>query len=234
MKMFDYLHLDKYDREAVIPPAIFTTILMIGASWQLVDYVSFFRNINISSAVLLAAIFSVTVIWYHIVRLVGKNLIEPIMFGNKRQKFPTTRFLLLNEDFGDKILAEKVRLKIEKDFHMYLKSKTQEKNNPAAARNVIEAAVKLIKKAVQASQNDMYLRKNIRYGLYRNTTGGCVLAIFVESAIALYSLVCGHPFMIGWVTMAVSLVLVILFSKFTKDAANEYASELFETYLSIV
>lgn len=231
--MLEFLHLDRYDREAVLLPAIFSTMLIVASSWKLFDYVSLVDNLNLASVILLIGILAVTVLWYHMVRLIGKKVIEPLMFRPKLSNLPTTRFLLENDNYGDELIADKVRQKIETDFHISLKSKSQEKRNTTKAIEIIETAVKLIKKKVQASNNDMYLRKNTRYGFFRNTTGGCLIAVVIEIVFAAYSLINGTPLTFCLITLVVSLAIMMVCYSSTKNAAKEYANELFETYLSI-
>lgn len=231
--MLEFLHLDRYDREAVLLPAIFSTMLIVASSWQLIDYVSYVEKLNLASVILLIGILAVTVFWYHMVRLLGKKVIESLMFRPKLSKLPTTRFLLMNDNYGNELIADKVRQKIETDFHIILKNKAQERKNTTKAIEIIESAVKLIKKKVQASNNDMYLRKNTRYGFFRNTTGGCLFAVLIEIVFAAYSLIQGIPSTICLITLAVSLAIMGICYSSTKNAAREYADELFETYLAI-
>ena len=233
MKVLDILPLDRYDFEAVLIPAIISIILMVGASWQLIDYISLDKSVDTSSTVLAISTIAIIGVWYQVVRIAGKKIVETAMFGGKLQFLPTTRYLMYSDEFGDSLLADKVRNKIEKDFGIELKSKAQEKKNQKAAAEIIVSAVKLVKQQVQTSNNEMYLRKNIRYGLFRNTTGGCLLAVLAEIVFAIVSIVNSTSFTLGWAIMAVTVIIMIITYRCAKDTAAEYANELFETYINI-
>lgn len=239
MKFLDFLSLDGYDKEAVLIPAILSLILIIVASWGMIDYrvilskYDSFSSACITSALLLVALFTLTVVWYQIVRITGKFIIEPLMFGRNLCNLPTTRYLLINDNFGDKLLASKTREKLEKDFGITMKNKAQEKKNPEEAKSIVESAVRLIRKQVQKENGDMYLRKNIRYGFFRNAVGGCIISLLVEIVFALFSIFGNHPFTVGWIVLAGTSILIVIFYLSGKNAAQEYAHELFESYITI-
>ena len=173
------LSLDKYDMEAVVAPAMLSLILIIPSVEVFIDFAlvkDVFREIP--STVL--AMLIVFVVWRNIVRIVSKSIFEPIMFGRNSERLPTTLFLLKENSDGDNLLVEKVREKIKADFGITLKSVTTECQNPLQASSCIASAVKLVKKSVQNNNPEMYKRRNIRYGFWRNMIGGCLISFGVN------------------------------------------------------
>lgn len=229
------LSLDKYDIEAVVAPAMLSLILIIPSVGVFIDFDSIkelFGGIP-STVLVVIAMLIVFVIWRHIVRIVSKSIFEPIMFGKNSERLPTTLFLIRGSSYGDNILAEKVRKKIKADFGITLKSITQECQNPMQASSCIASAVKLIKKAVQNSNSEMYRRKNIRYGFWRNMVGGCLISLGINIILTIIAYHSSCPVNLEWFCLVCSLGLGIFSYVSCSKAAKDYANELFETYLTL-
>ena len=46
----------------------------------------------------------------------SKYLVETLYFGRNREKFPTTKYLLHGDSFGNEIVADKIRSFVKKQY----------------------------------------------------------------------------------------------------------------------
>lgn len=229
------LSLDKYDMEAVVAPAMLSLILIIPSVEVFIDFAlvkDVFREIP-STVLAVVAMLIVFVVWRNIVRIVSKSIFEPIMFGRNSERLPTTLFLLKENSDGDNLLVEKVREKIKADFGITLKSVTTECQNPLQASSCIASAVKLVKKSVQNNNPEMYKRRNIRYGFWRNMIGGCLISFGVNIVLMVIAYINSYSVYLELTCLLCALALGIFSYICCNKAAKDYANELFETYLTL-
>lgn len=229
------LSLDKYDMEAVVAPAMLSLILIIPSVGVFIDFASakeVFRGIP-STVLAIVAMLIVFVIWRNIVRIVSKSIFEPIMFGKNSERLPTTLFLLRGNSYGDNLLAEKVRKKIKADFGITLKSVTTERQDSLQASSCIASAVKLVKKSVQNNNPEMYKRRNIRYGFWRNMIGGCLISFGLNFVLMVIAYLNSYSVYLELTCLLCALALGIFSYICCNKAAKDYANELFETYLTL-
>ena len=236
--MVNLFKMDKYEVIAVFIPAMLCSVLIIISFYPMIDFktimdlsedsTKLFVSLGLSPFVCYGLIhFFMT-----LVQRFSKYVIEQPYFGKNNERMPTTLYLLHNEPFGDLLLAEQVRTKVKSDFGIELFSKKKETNNRSEAVRMILSATKRIKKHNQQTNNEMYNRRNRRYGQCRNIIGGCLISILV-SLLALYIQYnngLGITFPLISILIAVALEMFHIFMY--KKLAEEFACDFFETYLN--
>ena len=163
MSIFD--KFDKYELFAVIVPTICCIFVCMLASWPLIDWLKCAGFIECLPPIVKNAFVTIGVLVYIIVlstfvQRLSKYFVEAIWFGKNRDKFPTTKYLLHGDSFGNEIVADKIRIIVKKQHDITLLSARQEKNDRFKAVRSIASAVDIIKKEVQKANDDMYNRKN--------------------------------------------------------------------------
>lgn len=130
MGIFD--KFDKYELFAVYVPTICCISICILASWPLIDwlkcagFIEYLPPIAKNALVTIGALVSIVVLSTFVQRL-SKYLVETLYFGRNREKFPTTKYLLHGDSFGNEIVADKIRSFVKKQYDITLLSARQEK-----------------------------------------------------------------------------------------------------------
>lgn len=235
MGIFD--KFDKYELFAVYVPTICCISICILASWPLIDWlkcaglIEYLPPIAKNAFVTIGGLAYIIVLSTFVQRL-SKFIVETLWFGKNRDKFPTTKYLLHGDSFGNKIVAEKIRSLVKKQYDITLLSARQEKNDWSKAVRSIVSAIDIIKKEVQKANDDMYNRKNRRYGQCRNMIGGMTIT-FSISILCFISTLHFNLDMICPLTATLISIGTLLYNAIMyKSIANEYANELFNTYIS--
>lgn len=235
MGIFD--KFDKYELFAVYVPTICCISICILASWPLIDWlkcaglIEYLPPIAKNAFVTIGGLAYIIVLSTFVQRL-SKYIVETLWFGKNRDKFPTTKYLLHGDSFGNEIVADKIRSLVKKQYDITLLSARQEKNDRFKAVRSIASAVDIIKKEVQKANDDMYNRKNRRYGQCRNMIGGMTIT-FSISILCFISTLHFNLDMICPLTATLISIGTLLYNAIMyKSIANEYANELFNTYIS--
>lgn len=229
--------MDKYDRQAVLMPTIICAILVGISISPIVDLTlvlsKFQKYWVIYSTLTILSLYAILSLLMMLIRTVSKKSVEQCRFGKNLERLPTTEFLTHNSKYGNTILAEKVRAKVKGDFGISLKSPSLETKNPSAAYSSITAAVKLIKKKVQEHNPEMYNRMNRRYGQIRNLIGACYISALVSTGATILSYILGKAIMPPIISLGISIILALYLHFIFRKVAEDYANELFETYLTL-
>ncbi|MCI7359509.1 MAG: hypothetical protein MSK40_17645 [Parabacteroides sp.] len=235
MGIFD--KFDKYELFAVYVPTICCISICILASWPLIDWlkcaglIEYLPPIAKNAFVTIGGLAYIIVLSTFVQRL-SKYIVETLWFGKNRDKFPTTKYLLHGDSFGNEIVADKIRSLVKKQYDITLLSARQEKNDWSKAVRSIVSAIDIIKKEVQKANDDMYNRKNRRYGQCRNMIGGMTIT-FSISILCFISTLHFNLDMICPLTATLISIGTLLYNAIMyKSIANEYANELFNTYIS--
>ena len=235
MGIFD--KFDKYELFAVYVPTICCISICILASWPLIDwlkcagFIEYLPPIAKNALVTIGALVSIVVLSTFVQRL-SKYLVETLYFGRNREKFPTTKYLLHGDSFGNEIVADKIRSLVKKQYDITLLSARQEKNDRFKAVRSIASAVDIIKKEVQKANDDMYNRKNRRYGQCRNMIGGMTITFFISILCCISTLHFNLDMTCPETATLISIGALLYNAVMYKNIANEYANELFNTYIS--
>ena len=159
MGIFD--KFDKYELFAVYVPTICCISICILASWPLIDWlkcaglIEYLPPIAKNAFVTIGGLAYIIVLSTFVQRL-SKYIVETLWFGKNRDKFPTTKYLLHGDSFGNEIVADKIRSLVKKQYDITLLSARQEKNDWSKAVRSIVSAIDIIKKEVQKANDDMY------------------------------------------------------------------------------
>ena len=235
MGIFD--KFDKYELFAVYVPTICCISICILASWPLIDwlkcagFIEYLPPIAKNALVTIGALVSIVVL-STFVQLLSKYLVETLYFGRNREKFPTTKYLLHGDSFGNEIVADKIRSFVKKQYDITLLSARQEKNDRFKAVRSIASAVDIIKKEVQKANDDMYNRKNRRYGQCRNMIGGMTITLSISILCCILTLHLNLGMTSPVTATLISIGALLYNAVMYKNIANEYANELFNTYIS--
>lgn len=231
------LFIDQYDREAVLAPSVVCCLIAFSAFYSYIPYqeiLIFMRSsILLYSSIFSIILYCILILIMAIVRQISRKFVEHIVFGNNYEKIPTTEYLLHSSSFGNSTIAEKVRGKIKRDFDISLKTQASEEKDINSAKNTIAAAVALIRKKLQGSSNEMYNRKNRRYGICRNFIGAFYISSIVSIIALLFGVATEQSILLAILALAISITLFLLLFLFYKDIAKDYANELFESYLNL-
>lgn len=235
MGIFD--KFDKYELFAVYVPTICCISICILASWPLIDwlkcagFIEYLPPIAKNALVTIGALVSIVVLSTFVQRL-SKYLVETLYFGRNRENFPTTKYLLHGDSFGNEIVADKIRSFVKKQYDITLLSARQEENDRFKAVRSIASAVDIIKKEVQKANDDMYNRKNRRYGQCRNMIGGMTITFFISILCCISTLYFNLDMTCPETATLISIGALLYNAVMYKSIANEYANELFNTYIS--
>lgn len=234
-KLFSFLKLDQYDVEAVLMPSIICCILVCCSiypfiNWDIVYLKLGFVTTYTLTLIVLMAFLSVIM---KIVRTFSKRFVEQIQFGENQEHMPTTEYLMLTSDFGNPIIRDKVRAKIKADFQITLKSRSVEEKDRKSAQVLISGAVALIRKQLQKLSLEMYNRKNRRYGGCRNLIGASYISFIVAIVCAVVAYCNQANYMYPLLSLGVSTILALYLHFIYRGLAEDYANELYESYLTL-
>jgi hypothetical protein len=165
----------------------------------------------------------------------GKYVVERLFYGSDLHKMPTIQFLLPSSTEKSSEYRKSLIKKIQKDFGVRLPQELEgehdKANFQATARDVLGQVRKVVR---SANSNDMYLRKNIRYGAYRNFLGGSFILVPAEIGYLVYCQY--HNMEVGFIAIIAAvahLVFAIICYRLIPNLGKEYATELFDNYLNI-
>jgi len=155
------------------------------------------------------------------------KLLEDFLFGSWLD-FPTTKFLMFNNNEYSYEFKNKIRDKIKSDFWLDLLSDKWEKSNEKEAKLRIKEAVNLMRNHVKNWH--LLLQHNIEYGFCRNLFGASVLGIFFSSWLVFFSYLNKASFMFSSMLLIVYFLYLVFGKYMIKYYANNYAKCLIAEY----
>lgn len=168
-----------------------------------------------------------TYLMAQICRFIGKFIFQNKFFKGEVD-FPTTIFLLKNDNQYSKQFKDKMRDKIIADFNINI----YQDDDEAETKRRISEAVSFIRNKVKNGR--LLLKHNIEYGFWRNFIGGAV----VSSILSIFNCYFFYFYNFEKIAFIVSVVLLIIYllpiilSKiFINNLGKNYAKILFQEYL---
>lgn len=230
--------LDKYELIAVVMPTIIGVIICIWSSWPLIDWLKYADIIEVLPTIIakdtigpiVSAVYLIFLSTF--VQRFSKYFVETIWFGKNREKFPTTKYLLYCDSFGNEVIANKIKTLLNEQHDIKLLTARQEGKDRIKAVKSIISAVNIIKKEVQMANDDMYNRKNRRYGRCRNLIGSMIISSFISIICCILTWYLNLEMSNPQIAVLISLSALLFNALMYKNIANEYANELFNTYIS--
>ncbi len=233
------LGIDAYYMSAVLFPAVVNIALAcLASNKQLQAWFEELQNFEFGQSefaftgILIAGIVAIALL-ANIFRIFSKVTVERIFFGKNHQKMPTVRFILPDSSKKSPEYKKRLIAKIKTDLKISIPMNIEEGKTSEDYCAQIQDAVGLIREKVRKSpDNSMYLRKNIRYGAYRNFIGGALMTIIVELIYAIYMLCAGDISAIPIAIIIFHIILTVFICYVLPKAGEEYATELYNTYLN--
>lgn len=234
-KTLTFLKLDQYDIEAVLMPSIICCILICCSIYPFINWDIAYLKLGFTTTytITLIVFMAFISVIMKIVRTFSKKFVEEIKFGKNQEHMPTTEYLMLTSNFGNPVIRDKVRAKIKGDFQITLKSRSIEEKDKKSAQVLISSAVALIRKQIQKLSLEMYNRKNRRYGGCRNLIGASYISFVVAIICAIVAYCYQVNYMYPLSSLGVSTVLALYLNYIFRDLAEDYANELYESYLTL-
>jgi hypothetical protein len=224
----------KYYTYARLFPAILTSIPFIlfyyfTSGTEINKFLSFtwttqiLTNVAASSAIIYGLV--------QLNRLLSKEIFQKLYFKDEMD-MPTTRYLLWKDDFIPEEIKIAIRCRITKEFNIELLTKEEEHRDEERARKMIIFAISQIRRKLK--NNTMLLRHNMEYGFVRNSLAGCLIALLMSLANAMffsYYLLKNDAFTISIILGCIYFVPLVMSKVLMKRFGHYYAKILFEQYL---
>lgn len=242
-RVVNFMKLDLYDRIAVFEPAVVNLFLFILA--LLAVCTAGFQqmpNFGILESIL-TLIFSVAIVAIlarfimNLFRNISKVFIQNFIYGRHQLSMPTTEYMLLTSKWGSRRVKLSVRKKVREDFGVDLPTEEEELADETEARNCIVEVVGRIRAYLRTKVSfknlKMYNKKNRRYGYVRNFMGGFIFFLLIYPILIIYSFYCAR--VAFFYVLGIFVFHLLIFGChcfFLKNDAEDYAHELFVTYLN--
>lgn len=221
---------DEYAIKARYAPAIIVSLPLILLT-SIVPPESYEQLFRYADQFAFVAEWGVNVVFVilliYVIREIGKSVIAKHLFDSGLQS-PTTEMLLWNTRYLSKAMKESLHYKIKSDFDIELLDEIREGEDEQEARLRIREAVGLVRHKVGNGRHT--LQYNIRYGFWRNLTGGLPLAILF-SILALCFVSGALAKVIAGAYLVSALVLAAFAIPILRSAGHTYAEYLFTEYL---
>lgn len=163
---------------------------------------------------------------------ISKLVIERMCYGQDKHRMPTTEMLLWKDGTFDDSYKQLMRTKILRDFGLKLPSKKSEHDDINNARRSITGAMGPVRQMCR--HDDILLKYNIRYGFWRNFSGGNLVAFMLVLVLMLVNVKAQLlPTEYFWLAFATIIILTIMAIMLMKMQARDYAQQLFSTYLAL-
>lgn len=168
-----------------------------------------------------------------LIRVVGKFVVEAIMFSGKNQ-FPSHKMLkgsTLNLVSLQKM--NDIHNKIKDDLNIDVHERAQLLANNSKELNVeIEEIIEFIR---DKTRGDILLKRlNMDYGFWRNLSASMLILTIYLASIVIYLLISSNelnlPCLLGFIAALAGLIFCLLI---THRFASEYAKRLFSVYQSL-
>lgn len=165
-------------------------------------------------------------------RLCAKELFQSRFFEDEL-RMPTTNRLIWKDDYFDKEIKRKIRLKIRDKYNIELLSAEDEQADEVKGRKLITTAISQVRNSLIT--DPMLQQHNIEYGFFRNLIGGSLIAFI----FSLLNLIFAHIYVDQKMKLIALLLLIayitpILLSKFFIKKYGEYYSKiLYEQFINL-
>ena len=229
-----------YIKYARIYPAIVAMIIPCLASTYYVYKLGILNEYftQFSSCVKMLALFVPSALLYsaigylgvEVFRSISKILFQYGLFGEDETNMPTTDLLIFSHSTFSETYINRIINKIEKDFHISIKSKEEQRRNETEARKEIVNAVQCIREKTR--DNEILLQYNIQFGFCRNLMGGLVVASMISVALIIACLTQGMSCRIQVAFLGIELIAFLLSFWFLKYRGKAYAKQLYAAYLT--
>jgi hypothetical protein len=226
---------DKYDRQARVYPTILVLIPFFVLQYYYLNK-EFADWSNFVTSLRTVAVFSIPVVLFYFindrVQFLSKILFESRLFKGGSY-FPTTDFLLYSNDKYSTHHKKLIRDKIKTDFNIKMPSKLDEENDEQDARRRIAEAVNFVRK--KSGRGRFVLDKNINYGFSRNLVGGSLIGMVLAAinVVVFYYLDFQQaPLVISSICLFIYFIIVLTSRATITFFGNEYASKLYDEYVS--
>ena len=222
---------DIYSIKSRLAPALFVSIicLYVTRSVFLPSDVLNLSNPLLFPGALILLLFIVA----SIMRVVGKFVIEAIMFKGKNQ-FPTHKML---KGSTPKLISvqkmQDIHNKIKDDLKIDVRERAQLLEDNSEELNLeIEEIIEFIR---DKTRDDSLLKRlNMDYGFWRNLSASMIILTIYFAIVVIYLLSSINELNIAYlVGMLTSLTGLILCLILTYRFASEYAKRLFSVYQSL-
>jgi hypothetical protein len=222
---------DRYDIEARYVPALVCSVpfVYLGRHYLSSTDATFWNSVialNVGSLGLTTALFLVSV---YFSRALSK-ILEVIVFDSGKN-FPTTKYLLDEDDHLSSDKKAKIISKIRKEFGVDLRGHT---SGSESDRLVINEAVTHVRRSLYKKSN-RHLERNIQYGLTRNLLGASLIATAASLLLLVPCLLVNDPTTLLIASMlGITYSMVVLLSLgLIRFMANQYALTMFDEYLAL-
>ncbi|MFA4922834.1 MAG: hypothetical protein WC557_01430 [Ignavibacteriaceae bacterium] len=167
-------------------------------------------------------------------RIISKELFENKIYRNGLT-FPTTNFLLhQNQQFSEEYL-QKIHKKIKSDFGITIPNRHKEIKNEYKSRKQIVEAVNHMR--IKVGKGKLLGQHNIEYGFFRNFAGGTLIA----TVASLFNIIIfrwiyfnNQVFLLSFAFLIVYLFLSLFSKKIINITGQNYARVLIQEYMSLV
>lgn len=229
------LNFDDYDMDAMFIPAVInlTAVFYFGgiflmnnsalikadAVWKIVSVIASSPLISLVFARFLVDFFRGS-----------SKILESVLYGKDRTRFPSTSMLLLKDNSISRTLKSKIRGYLA-DRGFKLLSKAKEVSNEKEARLAARDAVGFIRKCVDEQDDTIYQRKLVRYGCHRNFLGGFMYCFPICVVLFAFNILNDDTYKnINIVVLVTYTVIGIIRFFLLKRSAIEYAECLFTSF----
>jgi|GEM_PF-5914568 len=222
---------DSYSIKSRLAPALFVSIicLYVTRSVFLHSDILTLSNPLLFPGALLLLLFIVA----SLMRVVGKFVVEAIMFKGKNQ-FPSHKML---KGSTPKLISvqkmQEIHNKIKDDLKIDVRERAQLLENNSEELNLeIEEMIEFIR---DKTRDDSLLKRlNIDYGFWRNLSASMIILTIYLAIVVIYLLNSNNELYIAYLLgMIASLAGIILCLIFTNKFASDYAKRLFSVYESL-
>lgn len=217
-----------YEVRARLVPALICSVPFLAFGYFFLASInSDFTHIVLSQAIGGVGMMAAAYIFLTFVaRHVGTWLQDLMFDGGDR--FPTTMFLLEQDDTFTEQHKDQIRNKIKDDFEIDLSGHT---SDTAQSRRRIGEAVSLIRKKY-FGKSGLVLQRNIEFGISKNTAGGAIVALGISVLIVIVSFITHQSGLLslGLIMTAVYFTLILFGLLAMRSNAKRYAKTLLEDY----
>ncbi|WP_147276941.1 hypothetical protein [Runella aurantiaca] len=221
----------KYEFFSKIFPTYIACLPLLLLFKSVSEYAKFLDELNNMGVVFFNVTIYLVISYFFVSVVRGFGKFLETNFFDSEKSFPTTNFLLYQNDEFSKRYKESIRNKISTDFGIQLLSETDEANDVNEAKNTIKDVVGLIRNKV--GKGKLLLNYNIQYGFIRNLIGGSILG-FIFSGINL--IVLDNTSILYKITlwlMAFYILLTVAYKPILRFFSKLYAQRLYSEFLSL-
>ena len=230
------MKLNKYYIRARLFPTVLTAPPAIAFFINFIAplYHENLSNVFTTLPTITTATFSAAIVFLLIQlnRLCAKEIFQSKFFQDEL-RMPTTNHLVWKDDYYDKEIKRKIRLKIRDKYNITLLSDEDELADETKGRKLITTAVSQIRNSL--TDNPMLQQHNIEYGFFRNLIGGSLLAFIFSLLDLVFAFVFADQQMklVSLSLITVYLTFLLLGKLFIKKYGEYYSKILYEQFINL-